>query len=149
MYSLVHTTHIFIQLLCSKIEKKNKQKKHTHTHKKKKKKTKKQQLIYRYLLPDLAPCLTLSGSNYPYLEKKKKIHSPKDVRAIEVRLFFFFCCFFLFVCCFVFFCCCCCCFFVVFYFFIYLFIFFLWLLSNIVVTLLGKRELFVLLFFGL
>ena len=26
-------------------------------------------LIYRYLLPDLAPWLTISGSNYPYLEQ--------------------------------------------------------------------------------
>ena len=29
----------------------------------------KKSLNYRYLLPDLAPCLTLCGSNYPCLEQ--------------------------------------------------------------------------------
>ena len=32
-------------------------------------KIKKTSLNYRHLLPDLAPLLTLSGSNYPYLEQ--------------------------------------------------------------------------------
>ena len=32
-------------------------------------KSRKNSLNYCYLLPDLAPCLTLSGSNYPCLEQ--------------------------------------------------------------------------------
>ena len=43
-------------------------------------------LNYRHLLPVLAPKLTLSGSNYPYLEQN--FHGAKDVRATEVRLYY-------------------------------------------------------------
>ena len=41
---------------------------------------------YRHLLPDLASRLTLSGSNYPYLEQIS-IHGPNDVRVTEVLLY--------------------------------------------------------------
>ena len=43
-------------------------------------------LRYRYLLPDLTPWLTLSGSNYLCLQQIV-FHGSKDVRAIEVLLF--------------------------------------------------------------
>ena len=42
-------------------------------------------LSHRFLFPDLELQLTISGSNYPYLESN--FHGPKDVRAIEVRLY--------------------------------------------------------------
>ena len=41
-------------------------------------------LIIHHLLPDLAPGLTLNGSNYP---SRTNFHGPKEVRAIEVWLY--------------------------------------------------------------
>ena len=59
-----HTINVY------QIEKKqNKKQKKNKKNKKKKNNNKKQSLNYRHLLPDLASWLTLSGSNYPYLEQ--------------------------------------------------------------------------------
>ena len=64
--------HTQPKLFCSKIEKEK-------------------SLNFRYLLPDLAPWLILSGSNYKVAMSRTIFCGPKDIRAIVVRLHNKFC----------------------------------------------------------